>query len=680
MEERKPVRIWSRILPLGEWLRSDRARTVHTLEEVEQLDWELWLLSFLVIILLLISFILNHSPGLVGVVPDVQKPSELEVYVDGMAVLVLLFCLYVIQKHRQLMTLRNELVSFHIEQEGLSRRLGVIECLFDVTSSLDELAASGGPWEDLLERLRIEMEADRCLLWLAGTASELSLAAGTGDAVPPMGDRLAVGAGFPGWVAMHGDSLLLELPANADDFDGLTVTDRGSQSALYVPLHVDGEVRGVLGLDVFKGDRRFNEADRKLLLALAGNMAYAIARTVLIEQLRESLQQVSEAQMRVIQTEKLAGLGELMAGISHELNNPLSVVVGHSELLLRSEEVDEAIRDRLEKVAGEAMRAKQLIENLLRVARGEGAAHESLDFNELISQSVRLLRYQLELEEIETEVDLADDLPRLTADRFQLQQLIFNMVNNSRQAMYAAPAGARRLCLRTSLAQDGVPGRQDGPALLLEVADMGPGIPDAHLRRIFDPFFTTKQADGGTGLGLSIVHRTVQEHGGAIEARNREEGGAQFLVWLPLREEGKDREEKVGDLVPPTVSVEPGTVLIVDDEEKVREVLEEVFSLLGHRVLSAVDGQEAQTLLTEEAPPEAIVLDLKMPVMDGEELFRWIREEREELEERVLFLTGDTLSKGARAFLSSSGRPFVSKPFTFNELREQVEALMRRNH
>lgn len=673
-EEERRVRTLERLLGEGS------PGGAPTLEDVDRLDWELWLLSFLVILLLLLAYVLNHSPELLGDFEYVLKPLELEVYVDGLAVLVLLFCLYVIQKHRQLNRARCEILLGQIEQESLARRLSVIECLFEVSSAAGEVVGKGEPLGEILESLRREMRADCACFWLSDPdRRRLELNAVAGESARKPGERIAFGSSFAGWVAERCEPLLLSEPIDFEAFTDLADTERRIASALLVPLVVEGLTHGVLGVEARSGNRTFTLGDRKLLQIFAGSLAAALAKNLLIEQLKESLQRVQEAQMQLIQTEKLASLGEMLAGISHELNNPLSVVVGHSELLLRSEDVGPETRERLEKMSQEAMRAKRLLENLLRIAREDGSPREPADMNEVVRQSVGMLHYQLNLDGIEAEMNLADELPATVLDTFGVQQLIFNIINNSRQAMRAVPAGQRHLYIRTEYLEEGT-GAKEGPkpAVYLEIRDTGPGIPESDLSRVFDPFFTTKDMREGTGLGLSICYRTVQEHGGAIEVGNHPDGGALFSIWLPVDLEAKLPGKKPEPAGPrESAPLEPGTVLIVDDEVRVREVLEEVFTLLGHTVISAGNGKEALERIEEGDPPDAIVLDLKMPVMSGQECYEEIVKRSPRLAGRVLFLTGDTLSREARRFLADSDRPYLSKPFTFNELRDHVEALMR---
>jgi signal transduction histidine kinase len=235
----------------------------------------------------------------------------------------------------------------------------------------------------------------------------------------------------------------------------------------------------------------------------------------------ERTQQLERAQARLVQSEKLAALGELVAGVAHELNNPLTSVLGYAQLLEAGELDGEDARRALGVVLQEADRARRIVQNLLTFARQRAHERGPVDVNAALEQTVALRRYELERAGVEFVLDLAWDLPLIEGDLFQLQQVFLNLINNAAQAL----AGARgRIEIRTA--------HREG-RVVVEVADTGPGIPPEHLPRIFDPFFTTKDVGEGTGLGLSISYGIVRDHGGEIYAENRPEGGARFVIELP---------------------------------------------------------------------------------------------------------------------------------------------------
>lgn len=673
-----------KIAAMGLGARMDRAlaptlgESPRNLDDVDRMDWELWLLVTLVLLCLLITFILNHAPGLLPPVEQVLKPADLEIYVDGLTVLVLLFCLYVIQKHRQLRETRSNLVKSEIEKEGLYQRFSIIELLYGISEEITSGNETHDIYQNLLEKVRLIMDADLATLYFLDSDSEelvLEGYADTGDTTLP--ERIQLGEGIAGLVARNMEPLLINHPFEETALEDIADVEKSLKSAVYIPLIVEGEVWGVMGVGVRSSRTAYTSADLKLMHIFGNSMAMFTSKNNLILQLQESLRKNRETQLQLIQTEKLAGLGELMAGISHELNNPLSVILGNTDLLLR-EDLEEEMHQRLEKMSQEALRAKELVENLLKAARGEETFGEEVDLNEVVEQSLSLLRYQVSLDDVKVETDLADALPPSVLDPFQIQQLIFNLVNNARQAMLSTERDNRVVSVLTELLEeDPVDGHGPVPAVHLQVRDTGSGIPEEYLDRIFDPFFTTKEIGSGTGLGLSICFRIVKELGGRITAGNNTDGGAVIDIWLPVSE--SSTEEKIGDeseKVSPSVPARPGSVLIVDDEENILDLIGEILAEDGHTVVNARNGREALDVLREIDPPNAIVLDLKMPVMDGQSLFLELKDRRPELADRVLFLTGDTMSREARSFLENVNRPYMSKPFSNNKLREMVAASM----
>lgn len=650
------------------------------LEEVDRLDWELWLLLTLVLMCLLIVFILNHVPGLFPPVEMVFQPAELEIYVDGLTVLVLLFCLYVIQKHKQLQSIRIELVQAEVARERFSQRLSIIEVLYGISEGMTSGEASTAAYSSLLDTVRKTMDADVASLYLIDPDSgDLALTGFAGEESQRPKELVEAGLEIVGRVAQLTEPLLLTRPFDAETDSVISTPERELISALYVPLIIDDQVWGVLGVGTLRADTRYVDIDLKLLQVFGNNMALALRKNNLIARLQESLTRNEETSIQLIQAEKLAGLGELMAGISHELNNPLSVVVGNTDLMLRRE-LDEEMRERLEKMNQEALRAKRLVENLLKAARGEEAIGKEVNLNEIVEQSLSLLRYQVSLDDVRIETVLSDDLLPSVLDSFQIQQLIFNLVNNARQAMLSTDRESRLIVVTTELLEEGPPGGDEsgsGLTVHLQVRDTGPGISEQNMGRVFDPFFTTKEIGSGTGLGLSICYRIVQQFGGTITVGNHTDGGAIFDIYLPamFSQPQPPVEASVEDRSPPRPS-KPGTILLVDDEQNILDLMEEAFMQAGHEIMVALNGQEALDQLEKTDPPNAIVLDLKMPVMGGREFYSKLVKEQPDLAGRVVFLTGDILSDSARLFLESVNRPFLSKPFALDELIERVESAM----
>jgi signal transduction histidine kinase len=366
------------------------------------------------------------------------------------------------------------------------------------------------------------------------------------------------------------------------------------------------------------------------------------------------------------QSEKLASLGQLLAGVAHELNNPLSVVIGHATLL-RRELGGASGAARVERIAAAAERCARIVTNFLAVARRRAPERASTDVNRVLREAVALLAYQLELDNVTVLFDLAPDLPFIRADGHQLQQVVMNLVVNAQHAMHEHP-GPRRLTLTSRL---------DAGArrVVLAVADTGPGIPPALRSRVFEPFFTTKPVGLGTGLGLSVCRGIVEAHEGTIEISDAAGGGALVTVTLPIG----DAAPAPG-AGPPAAAPEPirdKRILVVDDEPTVAELLRDMLQPDGHRIEMARHGGAALDLLATGAF-DLIISDFKMPVLDGAGLYRELALRAPALRERFIFISGDTLNPETRRFIERTGAPVLDKPFDAGRVRRVVQQVLRR--
>jgi two-component system sensor histidine kinase/response regulator len=370
---------------------------------------------------------------------------------------------------------------------------------------------------------------------------------------------------------------------------------------------------------------------------------------------------VRERTEQLLQSEKIATMGSLLAGVAHELNNPLAVVLGQTHLL-RETTREPGIAASVEKIMIGADRCVRIVRNFLALARQQTPERSPVGLNRLVEDSVELLAYELRNDNVEAVLRLAADLPILWADGHQLQQVLVNMITNAHHAVRQRPADARTITITTW--SDGA-SRQAH----IEVADTGPGIAAEIRARIFEPFFTTKPVGQGTGLGLSLCRGIVEEHGGTITVESEPGKGTRFEIALPVtvRPAGVETPSAT-DIVPP---VGTKTILVVDDERDLAEILGEALGREGHRVEIAGNGADALRRL-EQHGYDLVLSDTKMPVMDGAELFHEIERRFPLLSKRVIFLTGDVLDAEKRRFLESSGAPFLTKPFDLGEVRRVV--------
>jgi PAS domain S-box-containing protein len=373
---------------------------------------------------------------------------------------------------------------------------------------------------------------------------------------------------------------------------------------------------------------------------------------------RQAAQAQIERQREMIhQREKLAALGSLLAGVAHELNNPLSVVVGHA-MMLQETAPDPPTAARGEKIRAAAERCARIVRTFLAMARQRPPSRTAVDLNKAVESTIELLGYSLRTAGVDLKLDLAADLPKVSADADQIGQVLANLVVNAEQAM-ADWQGPRRLTIATSFE------RGDG-MLRLAVTDSGPGVPAAIRSRIFEPFFTTKPVGLGTGVGLSVCNGIVVAHGGTIAAEDAPGGGAAFVVRLPV---GSDVAAVAAPLERERPSSSGRRALVVDDEPEVTAMLGEMLERSGWQVDTADSGQAAiERVLAGDY--DVVLSDIRMPNLGGLELYHRLKQLKPDLARRFIVVTGDTLSGAVRAFLDDTGLPCLEKPFNPDEVRE----------
>jgi two-component system, NtrC family, sensor kinase len=372
-----------------------------------------------------------------------------------------------------------------------------------------------------------------------------------------------------------------------------------------------------------------------------------------------------EMHARLMESDRLAAVGELVAGVAHEVNNPLSSISAFAQLLLRDEGLSATQRESIEVIRAETTRASQVVKDLLAFARRSEPQRAPLDLNGVVGRSVRMRQYQFSETSVRVETELEEDLPAVMGDSRQLQQVCLNLLTNAIQAM--RPAGG--LLRVRSYSADG--------AVRLEVSDDGPGIPTQARDHVFEPFFTTKQEGEGTGLGLSVSYGIVHAHGGTIEIADTGPKGTTFRVTLPAGElpaSGQDAIDEVDQLSrrSPLAGIK---LLFVDDEPALRNGMRTFGELRGFTVLTAADGASALET-TRTVGVDAIVCDLRMPGMDGVTFHERLREERPGLAARTVFITGDVMTTIASRG-SVSRQPVLTKPFVFDRIEEALIAVMR---
>ncbi len=406
-------------------------------------------------------------------------------------------------------------------------------------------------------------------------------------------------------------------------------------------------------------------------------------------------------QSQLLQTEKLAALGQMVSGVAHELSNPLTSILGYAQrMLLRADAAGKSPEVR--QIFQEAERAAGIVRQLLFSARETPPEQRRVALNQVVLRSMELQRFSMATEKINLELDLDPGLPVVLGDAAQLQQVLMNLVGNARQAIEQKGAGGRIRVRTLQVAERRVQ---------LEVEDDGPGVPQSILGRIFDPFFTTKAEGVGTGLGLSIVLSIVREHGGSVNVQNAAQGGAVFTVELPVAEgvsltppwpagsfqralhlgAAMDASAVAAEYstVPDVGEDSPahasetrqrsplsGRVLVVEDEPTVARLIADVLHDEGLVVEVLLDGREGLKRIAERRF-DLVICDMRMPGLDGQQFYRQLAKSGNSLQHRFLFVTGDVIAPATQAFLEQNHLPHLAKPFRVEELTERVREVLQ---
>jgi two-component system NtrC family sensor kinase len=362
-------------------------------------------------------------------------------------------------------------------------------------------------------------------------------------------------------------------------------------------------------------------------------------------------------QDQLIQSEKMSAIGQLIAGVAHDLNNPLASVVGFSDFLAEAREVPAALLEPLQVIRQEAERAATIVKNLLSFARTQEGERKVQPIRPILESTLALLRNQLMAHRVEATLETEPDLPELEVNSNQIKQVFVNLISNAAQAI-ATDKRSGRIWITAKRWLDGV---------AVAVADNGPGIPEEIVQHVFEPFFTTKKEGEGTGLGLSICQGIVKEHGGRLTLDSRPGAGVTFTVELP----GGTSAPRPLQAPEAITETPPLRVLVVDDEPHILYYMRSTLESWGHTVEVATDGAYALERILAD-PFDAIICDLRMPHLGGREMYHRLAQQNPQAAQRIIFATGDTVRGDTLHFLETLGRPYLHKPFTLAELRRML--------
>ncbi len=489
------------------------------------------------------------------------------------------------------------------------------------------------------------------------------------------GRTLTVGEGLTGRCARDGQPVLCN---DVSHELGYVSFFEHVCSELVVPVFIDGSVWGVVNLDVHN-THAFTEDHLTLMLILAEIAAFAIQQRVETEQ-HERLQ------AQLSQTEKLVSLGKIIAGIAHEINNPLTSIVGHAQLLLlgRGGKEDE---ESLNIILTQSERAASLVHGLLAFARKEASKKQIIGINEIIREVVNLSDPQAKLSDIKFVCDLAPISYPVVANFREIQQVLLNILGNAQDAISRLRKTGGEIHITSARHED---------LIHISIQDNGSGIPPEILKQIFDPFFTTKGVGKGTGLGLSIAHSIIAQHGGTLSAESSQGNGATFVIKLPMAGAIiEPQQSRVTELLRkeiantqihakpldsmPVILASPATerphVLVVDDEPHIVSWLTEFLTLLEFDVSTACNGNEALEKVRSHLY-QVVVSDLRMPGLDGLEFYASAKTSDLGYSKRFVFITGDLARQETRDFLQKTQCPFLEKPFTLKAVQEAINKVL----
>jgi signal transduction histidine kinase/CheY-like chemotaxis protein len=481
---------------------------------------------------------------------------------------------------------------------------------------------------------------------------------------PPGRKRMRAGQGVAGLALETGAPINVGDVTQDARFVRAGVTRRYT-AMLVAPLRIGERRIGTLSVDSPERNA-FGPADERLLMTLATQAASAIEHARLVSDLQNSLHTLRSTQEQLIQSQKLSAIGRLIAGVAHELNNPLQAVTGYAQLLLGEDDISPSTRRDLDKIHMQAQRAARIVQNLLTFARQQKPERRLVDVREVLERTVELRTYQLRVDNIKAELNLAEQPLVAEADPSQLQTVFLNLINNSHDAL--SESGGH--------GQIEISGRVHDGMIHLEFSDDGPGIPPQIKEHLFEPFLTTKEIGKGTGLGLSICFGIVSEHGGRIWAQSEPGHGATFFIELPLAGHTANAVEAPTMVTPCT----PGRLmLVVDDEKDVAQFVQRLLTADGHRVVLTGNGEEALRAIDRLAADghhfDMLISDIKMPGVGGADLYAQLKQRDPELAARTLFITGDTTNPDTLSFLESVPQPSLVKPFTQDDLRRALSQL-----
>lgn len=483
-----------------------------------------------------------------------------------------------------------------------------------------------------------------------GRPAEISLSDGFGDLVMRSRTEVITAEYLP------------HLPAQVAEF----IRSDADRSWIWVLFWGKEAPTGIMGLCSHLG-YEYSSNEENLLVAISRQLATTIEKVRLYEETCRAYEDLRKTQEQLLQSEKMSAVGQLIAGVAHELNNPLTAILGYAQLL-ESEGLSQRAQDYVAKLFKQAQRTHRVVQNLLSFARQRKPQREEIDLRKVLDETLALRDYDLKINNIRVEREAPSELTTVVADSHQIEQVFLNIINNAVDAVLET-GRAGKLKIRVSC---------ENGHVCTQFTDDGPGLKDP--KRIFDPFYTTKSVGKGTGLGLSICYGIVKEHGGDITARNGAEGGAIIEVRLPIAAQTEARPEVAAVPARRREGAIDGRVLLMEEEDGVLEFERDVLAGAGASVVTARKSQDVKTRLLSEQF-DAVIMNGKIPGdWNVKEAYFWLKENCPGMEKRLLFTFSNGIDPGeTRSVLQENNIPCLVKPFEVADLISQARRLLQKS-
>ena len=541
-------------------------------------------------------------------------------------------------------------------EEIQARKTQQLQTIFEIAETLAGPADFQTKADSVSSIIQERLEADAVVLrTLDEAAGNLNLVAASGT--ESIGQTLSLDQEGPAQRAFRQEKNIVIADHTQLSYHQMPKAKSwGLESFCAIPLHSSDGISGTLVVASRRSDH-FNEERVELLEAISVGISALFESARLSENLEQSRRKMAEQS-------RLASVGELAAGVAHEINNPLTAILMGSELISESDLPKDTLVQ-LNAVADAARRAAAIVRGLLLFARQEAPQPEPLGLDSIIDQVLGLKKHDFAMHNIQSVCEFEPELPNCLVDNNQISQVIVNILNNAEDALITHKGGGE-----ITIKIDSTP-----DAVTLEIRDDGPGIEPKMLHKIFEPFYTTKGPGTGTGLGLSICHGIVMQHGGEMWATSEKGSGTSFFVRLPVTDAvGVSQLALQNQSKGSTAAM--GRLLVVDDEPEIRHLLAKGLDDDFEVIDEAKDGETALDMI-QAAEYDCILLDLKMPGISGMEVFERTVETDHRIADRIIIMTGDTASAETASFLSNMMNRVLHKPFTLDDVKDRISELLQ---